>query len=50
MTTDDLTQVDVDEERRLAADLFNQTWTLIEKPDRTQVEDDRIMGDVATLP
>jgi DNA-binding transcriptional MerR regulator len=32
--------MDPDDERRLAAALFNETWTLMEKEDRTRDEDD----------
>jgi hypothetical protein len=32
-----------DEERRLAADLFNHTWELLETPDRTPAQDDRMI-------
>jgi tetratricopeptide (TPR) repeat protein len=31
------------EERRLAADLFNQVWELLEKPARSTAEDDRML-------
>lgn len=30
-------------QKRLAADLFNYVWTLLEKDDRTQHEDDRMI-------
>ena len=30
-------------ERALAVQLYNKTWTLIEKPDRTQDEDDEML-------
>ncbi len=33
---------DVDH-RRLGVDLFNHTWTLLEKPDRTPSEDDELL-------
>ncbi len=33
----------VDDERRLAAALFNATWTLMEKEDRTRDEDDAML-------
>ena len=33
-------EIDPTTRRKLAADLFNHTWTLLEKPDRTPVEDD----------
>ncbi|MBI2299739.1 MAG: hypothetical protein HYU66_12505 [Armatimonadetes bacterium] len=29
--------------RRLAAELFNHTWSLLDKPDRTQDEDDEML-------
>jgi DNA-binding transcriptional MerR regulator len=32
-----------EERRRLAADLFNLTWTLLEKPDRSTEDDDRMI-------
>ncbi len=32
-----------DEERRLAADLFNHTWELLETSDRTAAQDDRMI-------
>ena len=32
-----------DEERRLAADLFNQVWSLLDKKDRTREEDDAML-------
>jgi DNA-binding transcriptional MerR regulator len=32
-----------DEERRLAADLFNHTWELLETPERTPAQDDRMI-------
>ena len=31
------------EHRRLAADLFNRTWTLLERPERTRDEDDEML-------
>ena len=34
---------DVSDERRLAAALFNATWTLLEKEDRTRDEDDAML-------
>jgi DNA-binding transcriptional MerR regulator len=37
------TDVDVSDERRLAAALFNATWTLMEKEDRTRAEDDEML-------
>lgn len=30
-------------DRQLAADLFNLTWTLLEQPDRTEADDDRML-------
>lgn len=35
--------LDPDDERRLAATLFNHTWTLLEKPDRSPSEDDEMI-------
>ena len=35
--------LDADGRRRLAADLFNETWTLMEKDDRTPEEDDELL-------
>jgi DNA-binding transcriptional MerR regulator len=32
-----------EDERRLAADLFNHTWELLETPDRTPAQDDRMI-------
>ncbi|MCY1139283.1 hypothetical protein OWR29_14885 [Actinoplanes sp. Pm04-4] len=29
--------------RQLAVDLFNGVWTLLEKPDRTAEDDDRML-------
>lgn len=49
LTTDGLehpmpdTDIDVTDERRLAAALFNRTWTLMEKEDRTRDEDDAML-------
>jgi DNA-binding transcriptional MerR regulator len=37
------TDIDVQDERRLAVALFNQTWTLMEKEDRTRDEDDAML-------
>jgi len=37
------TDVDITDERRLAAALFNATWTLMEKEDRTRAEDDEML-------
>ena len=36
-------QSDADEQRRLAADLFNLVWTLLESPDRTAEQDERML-------
>jgi DNA-binding transcriptional MerR regulator len=35
--------LDVDARRRLAADLFNRTWTLMERADRTAAQDDEML-------
>ena len=35
--------LDAETERRLGADLFNKTWTLMEKADRTQEENDEMI-------
>jgi DNA-binding transcriptional MerR regulator len=35
--------LDPETERRLGADLFNKTWTLMEKTDRTQDDDDEMV-------
>src|SRR5437763_4558888 len=35
--------LDAETERRLGVDLFNKTWTLMEKPDRTRDEDDEMI-------
>jgi DNA-binding transcriptional MerR regulator len=35
--------LDAETERRLGVDLFNKTWTLMEKPDRTREEDDEMI-------
>lgn len=40
MSTPDQSEPDAEAQRRLAAGLFNATWTLIEKPDRSVAEDD----------
>jgi DNA-binding transcriptional MerR regulator len=37
------TDIDPTTRRKLAADLFNHTWTLLEKPDRTPAEDDEMI-------
>src|SRR5205085_4549260 len=34
---------DAEAQRRLGIDLFNKTWTLIEKTDRTREEDDEMI-------
>jgi DNA-binding transcriptional MerR regulator len=36
-------QPQLDDERRLAADLFNGVWTLLETEDRTPAQDDRML-------
>lgn len=36
-------QLDPDDERRLAATLFNGVWELLEKPDRSDAEDDAML-------
>ena len=33
-------------ERRLGVELYNSSWTLMEKPDRTPEEDDRLVHHV----
>jgi DNA-binding transcriptional MerR regulator len=35
--------LDRETQRRLAADCFNKTWTLMEKPDRTREDDDEML-------
>jgi len=35
--------LDREDHRRLGIDLFNKTWTLLEKPDRTREEDDEML-------
>ena len=35
--------IDPEARRRLAADLFNKTWALMERPDRTPAEDDEML-------
>jgi hypothetical protein len=35
--------LETEAQRQLAADLFNFTWTLLEKPDRTERETDRMI-------
>jgi DNA-binding transcriptional MerR regulator len=42
-TTPAPTEIDPATRRKLAADLFNHTWTLLEKPDRTPAEDDEML-------
>jgi len=42
-TTTDMTELDPTTRRKLAADLYNHTWTLLEKPDRTPAEDDEMI-------
>jgi DNA-binding transcriptional MerR regulator len=42
-TTPAPTEIDPTTRRKLAADLFNHTWTLLEKPDRTPAEDDEMI-------
>ena len=39
----DTTELDPTSRRKLAADLYNLTWTLLEKTDRTSAEDDEMM-------
>jgi DNA-binding transcriptional MerR regulator len=39
----DTTELDPATRRQLAKDLFNHTWTLLEKPDRTAAEDDEMI-------
>ena len=39
----DTMELDPATRRKLAADLFNHTWTLLEKPDRTAAEDDEMI-------
>jgi DNA-binding transcriptional MerR regulator len=44
MTEDPLrSHPDAEEQRRLAADLFNLVWTLLETPDRTAEQDERML-------
>jgi DNA-binding transcriptional MerR regulator len=43
MTQSPAAELDRDVERRLAASLFNATWDLMEKGDRTPAEDDRMI-------
>jgi hypothetical protein len=38
-----LGSLDAEAQRRLAADLFNRTWTLLEKPERTPEDDDELL-------
>jgi hypothetical protein len=42
-TTAPTTDLDAAAHRRLGVDLFNHTWTLIEKPDRTPAETDEMI-------
>ena len=42
-TTADTTELDPTTRRKLAADLYNHTWTLLEKADRTPAEDDEMI-------
>jgi hypothetical protein len=35
--------LDPDDQRRLAASLFNRVWELLERPDRTVAEDDEML-------
>jgi DNA-binding transcriptional MerR regulator len=42
-TTELPPEIDPATRRKLAADLFNHTWTLLEKPDRTTAEDDEMI-------
>jgi len=41
--------MDPQTQRTLAADLFNYTWTLIEKPDRTERETDLMIDSAHAL-
>ena len=43
MTTPASTALDLADRRQLAVDLFNHVWTLIETPDRTQMQDDEMI-------
>lgn len=43
MTEAPSTTLPADEERRLAAALFNEVWTLLEQPGRTEADDDRMV-------
>ena len=43
IATPDTTELDPTTRRKLAADLYNHTWTLLEKPDRTPAEDDEMI-------
>src|SRR5690348_9600463 len=44
MTKDDpMGGLDAAEHRRLGASMFNHVWTLMETPDRTTAEDDRML-------
>ncbi len=42
-TTPAPTEIDPATRRTLAVDLFNHTWTLLEKPDRTPEQDDEMI-------
>jgi hypothetical protein len=42
-TSDTATAADTGDERALAAALFNRTWELIEREDRSQDDDDRML-------
>lgn len=41
--TEITTELDTATRRQLAKDLYNHTWTLLEKPDRTAAEDDEMI-------
>jgi DNA-binding transcriptional MerR regulator len=43
VTTTTLAPVDPGTHRQLAVDLFNHTWTLLETPDRTPMQDDEML-------
>ena len=38
-----MTDLQADDQRRLAASLFNGTWQLLDKPDRSRAEDDEML-------
>ena len=42
-TTADPTAIDAGAQRQLAVDLFNHVWALLEKPDRTPMQDDEMI-------